>query len=103
MELQLGKFTVTAQEGAGCALKAVREKGGVTEYEFAFSWTEENAAADAEFKVSWEDMVPGSLYKWDSRCNLHRDTSAHWDDIFASMISSLAPVACYFDGEGINS
>ena len=103
MELQLGKFTVELAEGMGCSMKAVREKGGVTEYEFAFSWTADNAAADDGFKISWEDMVPGVLYKWDARCNLHRDTSAHWDDAFSSMISSLAPVTCYFDGEGINS
>ena len=51
MELQLGKFTVELAEGMGCSMKAVREKGGVTEYEFAFSWTEENAAADG-FDIS---------------------------------------------------
>lgn len=103
MELRLDKFTVELGEGMNCALKEVRERSGVTEYEFAFSWTEENAAADDGFKVSWEDMVPGILYKWDARCNLHRDISPHWDDVFTSMISSLAPVTCYFDGEGNNA
>ena len=103
MELQLDIFTVEMQPGGTCALRGIKEHGGITEYEFAFAWTAENAARDEGFRVSWQDRVPGAMYKWDSRCNLHRDTSAHWDDVFTSMISDGAPVTCYFDGEGNNA
>lgn len=103
MESILDIFQITMPEGASCSLRMLKEDGPVNEYEFSFTWTEDNAAADAGFDVSWEDMVPGILYKWDSRCHLHRETSAHWDDVFTSMISCNSPVTCYFDGMGRNA
>lgn len=102
MEKQLDIFTVTLPEGAECALRKIND-GNVEEFEFSFTWTEENAAVDAAFNVSWTDMVSGIMYKWDSRCALARDLSPHWDDVFTSMISCHSPVTCYFDGAGQNS
>ena len=103
MKKQLDMFTVVMPEGADCSLGTVLKCDGVTEYEFSLSWTEENAANDDAFQIGWEHVSPGLMYKWDSRCNLGRDTAAHWDDPFTSMISNGSPVTCYFDGQGINS
>ena len=103
MNVQLDMFTVAVPEGAACSLGTIKKSRDIAEYEFSFSWTEENAAADNGFEISWQEAVSGILYKWDSRCMLHRDLSPHWDDVFTSMISRNAPVSCYFDGTGTNS
>ena len=103
MTMHQENFTVEMPEGAGCSLRTLREREGVTEYGFSFSWTAENAAADDRFVISWDDNVGGILYKWDARCLLHRDIAPHWDDVYTSMISRNAPVTCYFDGKGANS
>lgn len=103
MEVKHDIFTVTMPEGAGCTLRKLKEDGLVTEYEFCFAWNQEHAEANAGFDVAWEDMVPGILYKWDSRCALAKDLSPHWDDVFTSMISRNSPVTCYFDGTGKNA
>lgn len=103
MQLKLDLFTVTIPEGATCSLQKIKEHNNISEYEFSFSWTKENAVRDDIFSVSWQDFVAGILYKWDSRCLLHRDLSPHWDDVFTSMISQNSPVTCYFDGTGTNA
>lgn len=103
MKAQLDLFLIEMPEGLVCALQRVSEKDGVTEYEFALSWTEKNAAADDGFEFSWREPMKGIMYKWDSRCLLHRDVFPHWDDVFESMISKNAPVSCYFDGNDMNS
>ena len=103
MKVQQSMFTITMQEGMNCVLRDVREKGDVAEYEFQMEWTPENAEVDDRFQISWKEPMKGILYKWDSRCLLHRDIFPHWDDIFTSMISKCAPVSCYFDGEDQNS
>ena len=77
MEVKHDIFTVTMPEGAGCTLRKLKEDGFVSEYEFHFVWNQEHAAANAGFDVAWEDMVPGILYKWDSRCALAKDLSPH--------------------------
>lgn len=103
MELQLDMFTVILPEGASCTLEKIKDRDQVAEYEFSFAWNKAIAAADGGFDVRWQARRPGLMYKWDSRCQLARDTSSHWHDYFTSMISSNAPVTCYFDGSGINS
>lgn len=102
MEIQQGFFKIDMQEGMSCVLKNVSENDGVEMYEFALSWTKENAAADDGFDISWQDPMERIMYKWDSRCLLHRDVYPHWDDTFTSMISRSAPVTCYFDGNDTN-
>ena len=103
MEKQLDIFQVLMPDGADCVLRKAEKKDSIAEYEFHFTWTEENAAANGEFNIAWTDMCSGIMYKWDSRCALARDLSPHWDDVFTSMISNNAPVSCYFDGAGQNS
>ena len=98
MELQLDRFTIRMQEGQSCSLLGVREDAGVAKYDFQFRWTAENAARDDEFHIRWQEEVPGVMYKWDATCRLGRDIAPHWDDAYRSMLSSLAPVSCYFDG-----
>ncbi len=98
MEIQLDRFTIRMQEGESCTLQSVRENDGVTKYDFLFRWTKENAANDDGFHVYWLDEVPGCMYKWDATCRLYRSAAPHWDDTYASMLSSLAPVSCFFDG-----
>jgi len=102
MNVQLDMFTVRMQEGQNCVLKDIRQKEGVTEYDFLFSWTSDNAARDEGFTVSWTEKVTGVMYKWDSTCKLHRDLFPHWDDVYTSMISKDAPVTCLFDGKDTN-
>jgi len=96
-------FQFAFQTGMNCVLEAVREKEGVCLYDFSFSWTVKNAEADDAFVISWKEPMRGILYKWDSRCLLHKDILPHWDDCFPSMISQNAPVSCYFDGNDQNS
>ena len=103
MEKQLDIFQVKMPDGADCALRTAKDLGGVTEYEFSFTWNEEIAAANGEFLIIWTDMVSGIMYKWDSRCNLARDVTPHWEDVFTSMISCNSPVTCFFDGAGNNA
>ncbi len=102
MELQLDKFTVRMQEGQSCTLLDIREDAGVTEYDFLFCWTEEHAARNDGFHVHWLEEVPGVMYKWDATCKLNRDMAPHWDDVYQSMLSSQAPVSCFFDGKDTN-
>lgn len=102
MTIQLDMFQIGMPEGANCSLQK-RKTGHVTEYAFSFSWTADHAARDEGFSVSWQERVGGILYKWDSRCLLHRDLAPHWDDVFTSMISRSAPVTSYFDGTGTNA
>lgn len=103
MQTQLDIFTVVMAEGSSCSLRKIQEENQITLYEFSLGWTKENAASDAGFAISWEDSVAGLLYKWDSRCLLHRDMAPHWDDAFTSMISQFSPITCYFDGNGRNT
>ena len=103
MKEQRGMFTVNMNEGMDCVLENIQEGGGVAEYVFTLRWTKENAAVDDGFEISWSEPMKGIMYKWDSRCNLHRDVASHWNDVFTSMISKCAPVTCYFDGNDINS
>ena len=102
MEIKSGMFTVEMNEGQTFALKETRARGGVTKYDFKFCWSEENAAKDDRFTVRWTTCAPGAMYKWDSRCNLSRELSPHWDDRFRSMISVDSPVTCFFDGKDTN-
>ena len=103
MEKQLDIFQVKMPDGADCALRKTKDCDGVAEYEFSFNWNEEIAAANGEFLIIWTDMVSGIMYKWDSRCNLARDVTPHWEDVFTSMISCNSPVTCFFDGAGNNA
>ena len=102
MEITLGKFTVDLHAGQSCALKEVRESGGVTKTVFRFCWTEENAVGDDGFTVRWTENAAGVMYKWDARCSPACELSPHWDDRFHTMLSQNAPVTCYFDGLGRN-
>lgn len=102
MHLPLETFTVHMAEGQTCAVKEINEKDGVTKTVFRFGWTKENADRDDAFTVRWQADVPGAMYKWDACCRLNRDLSPHWDDRFRSMLSSNAPVTCFFDGTDTN-
>jgi len=45
-------FTIQMQNGQNYLLHQITEKGGITDYEFHFSWTKENADTDNAFTVS---------------------------------------------------
>ena len=102
MNVQLEQFSVRMTDGQTCSIRKIRETGGVTTTVFRFRWTKENAERNDSFTVSWFADVPGVTYKWDACCRLNRDLSPHWDDRFHSMLSSHAPVTCYFDGTDTN-
>ena len=102
MKIQLDIFNIKMQEGQSCVVTRIEEKNNITEYDFQFSWTDKNAAADDAFTVTWSEPCNGMMYKWDATCNLHRSVIVHWDDFFPSMISKNAPISCYFDGNDTN-
>ena len=102
MNVQLEKYAVRMTDGQTCAIRETGEKDGVTTTVFHFRWTKVNAERDDGFTVSWFADVPGAMYKFDACCRLNRDLSPHWDDRFSSMLSSNAPVTCYFDGADTN-
>lgn len=102
MVLMFDMFRVQLAEGENCILQGVRKKDGVTEYDFCFNWTKENARKNDGFVVSWTEQVNGVMYKWDSSCKLHRDIWPHWADKYDSMLSKDAPVTCIFDGKDTN-
>ena len=102
MNISADKFRITFQEGQNCILKSKKVQDRITEYEFLFTWTEKNAAANDEFTVTWMDPCVATMYKWDAQCSLHRSPVSHWEDVFHSMISTNAPISCYFDGQGSN-
>ncbi len=102
MNLQLDIFKVEMQDGQNCILKDVRKNGDITEYDFLFTWTKENAANDDTFTVAWTEPAQGIMYKWDATCNQYRAIAPHWHDVFRSMISQAAPVSCMFDGTDTN-
>ncbi len=103
MQVKIDKYTIELKEGMACSLKDVREKDGITFYDFQFNWTTENAENDDEFIVMWMDEVKGAMYKWDSSCKIRRNMMDDpWADAFPSMISVNAPVTCLFDGKDKN-
>ena len=102
MQQQLDIFTLDLQDGQRCALQGIRSTNGVTEYEFKLQWTEENAAADDKFVISWSTPEVGMMYKWAPSTGLCRNFIADWGGGFQSMVSHGAPVYCAFDGNTIN-
>ena len=102
MNIQLENFTVRMADGQTCAIQTISEKDGVTKTVFRFGWTKENAERSDTFTVGWMADVPGVMYQWNACCRLSRDLNPHWDDRFHSMLSSHAPVTCYFDGADTN-
>jgi len=95
-------FKIDLKDGQTCVVQDIREKDGITEYDFLLGWTKENADADDAFVISWAEPVKGIMYKWDATSKLHRDLFPHWEDVFTSMLSKDAPVTCLFDGNDTN-
>lgn len=103
MTQNIDRFTVTMAPGQNLALSAVETRDGITFYRFHLTWTEENAARDDAFTVSWTHPIRNILYKWDASLQLCRNIYRAWDDNYFSMISSHAPLTCFFDGSGNNA
>ncbi len=64
MQLKLDLFTITIPKGATCSLQKIKEHNNISEYEFAFSWTKENAVRDDIFSVSWQGCLWDCISLW---------------------------------------
>ncbi len=99
MKKDLLFFNVSGADGLDLELTSTKEKDGVTVYSFKFSWTEENAKADATLSIDWEMPMLSYFYKWSPLCGMVR--TVH-QGLKSSMLSMNAPVECIYDGNGIN-
>ena len=100
--MKIGMFTVEAAEGMTALQAHTKEENGVTEITLQLAWTPENAAAGDAFVIRWERPLTGIMYGWSPDCGLRRKIGPDWAGAVGSMISSQAPVTCYYDGSGVN-
>ena len=95
-------FTLTLAPGMEAELLPVRENDSIFEYTFRLSWTEENAANDDRFLIQWNEPMTGIMYGWHPMGDVRRTIDPDWCGPTGSMISSGAPIHCYYDGRGTN-
>jgi len=95
-------FRLALAPGMEAELLPVKICDSVSEYTFRLTWTEENAAQDDAFRFQWNEPMTGILYGWNPMGNVHRTIDPDWCGPTGSMISSGAPVHCYYDGRGTN-
>lgn len=102
MNLQFTPFTIDLAPGMGCEVIAVRDAGGIAEYDFCLRWSEENSRQNDAFTFDWRVPQVGLMYQWTPSCGFHHNLVADWAGGFSSMISRSAPLSAFYDGQGIN-
>ena len=102
MTKNLDFFHLALAPGMEAELLPVKTCDSVSEYTFRLTWTEENAARDDAFRFRWNVPMLGIMYGWSPMGSVYRTIDPDWCGEKKSMISSGAPVTCYYDGKGIN-
>lgn len=102
MEKKILFFTITGDDGFDCTLKSSFENNGVEIYDFELLWDLSNITQKSCFKFSWSIPMAGFLYRWNPDCKFERNVTMSWGKTYQSMISSSAPLDCFYDGNSTN-
>lgn len=102
IKLKAEMFDVLFSDGMQLELIETSKDTGIDVYTFHLSWTPSNAEEDDAFTFHWCVPMTGIMYTFYPKCGIKHSIDPDWSGAVSHMISSGAPLNCYFDGQSKN-